>query len=345
MTTSNVAVVGCGYWGRNLVRNFADLGVLGAVVDANPTAAKIEADKYGVAAKTLDEALADSGITGLAVAAPAELHADIALKAFAAGKHVFVEKPIALSIADAEAMREAATKAGRALMVGHLLRYHPAFETLLGLVRSGELGELQYAYSNRLSLGKFRTEENTLWSLAPHDVSMLLALFGEEPVSVSGSGGAFVTPGVEDEYRLDMTFKDGRRAHVFTSWLHPFKEHRLVVVGDKGMAVFEDSLAGKEKLRLFRHQIDTCGRAPEPKKAEPDFVPYPVSEPLRNECQHFLDCCDGKAKPRTDANEAIAVLRVLMAAGRQPPELVLMAHQPLATKIHTIHLPNPEIVG
>jgi UDP-2-acetamido-3-amino-2,3-dideoxy-glucuronate N-acetyltransferase len=310
-----VAVIGCGYWGKNLVRNFAEIGALGAVVDADPAAAQREADTYKVKALTLEAALADPEIVGIAVAAPAGLHAEIALKAFAAGKHVFVEKPIALSIADAESMKAAAERAGRALMVGHLLQYHPAFETLLGLVHSGALGKLRYAYSNRLSLGKFRVEENALWSFAPHDVSMLLALFGEEPISVKGAGGAFVTPGIEDEYRLDMTFADGRRAHVFASWLHPFKEHRLVVVGEKAMAVFEDSLAGSDKLRLYRHKVETSGRTPEPKKADAEPIPYPVSEPLRNECEHFLACCAGKNPPRTDANEAIAVLRVLMAAG------------------------------
>ncbi len=311
-----VAQVGCGYWGRNLARNFKQLGALAAVCDQNLDTARREAEVNDVPARALEDVLADPTVSAIATASPAEAHADIALRAFAAGKHVFVEKPIALSIADAETMRDAADKAGRVLMVGHLLQYHPAFETLLRLVRNGELGKLRYAYSNRLSLGKLRTEENALWSFAPHDVSMLLAVFGEEPVKVTGSGGAYVTPNIEDEYRLDMTFKGGGRAHVFASWLHPFKEHRLVLVGETAMAVFEDSLAGKDKLRLYRHQIDTSGRVPEPKKAEPEFVPYPASEPLRNECQHFLDCCEGKTKPRTDANEAIAVLRTLMATGR-----------------------------
>jgi predicted dehydrogenase len=316
MSTSNpkIAQLGCGYWGKNLARNFAELGALAAVIDVDPATAKREAEKYNARAISLEEALADSSIVGISVAVPAEAHADVALKAFTAGKHVFVEKPIALSIADAEKMKAAAEKAGRSLMVGHLLQYHPAFETLLGLVRKGELGKLRYAYSNRLSLGKFRVEENALWSFAPHDVSMLLALFGEEPISVKGAGGAFVTPGVEDEYRLDMTFGDGRRAHVFASWLHPFKEHRLVVVGEKAMAVFEDSRAGPEKLRLYRHKVATSGRTPEPEKADAEPIPYPSSEPLRNECEHFLACCAGNNPPRTDANEAIAVLRVLMAA-------------------------------
>ena len=314
MSTAGVAVVGCGYWGKNLVRNFAEIGALRAVVDADSVSAGREADKYKVRALTLDAALADPTIVGIAVAVPAELHADIALRAFSAGKHVFVEKPIALSMEDANAMKAAAEKAGRSLMVGHLLQYHPAFETLLGLVRRGGLGKLRYAYSNRLSLGKLRVEENALWSFAPHDVSMLLALFGEEPVSVKGAGGAYVTKGIEDEFRLDMTFADGRRAHVFASWLHPFKEHRLVVVGETAMAVFEDSAACSDKLRLYRHTIDTSGRAPEPKKADPEPIPYPSTEPLKNECEHFLACCAGKTRPRTDAVEAIAVLKILKAA-------------------------------
>lgn len=314
MNDATIAVIGCGYWGKNLVRNFAEIGALRAVVDADPAAARREADKYGAAALTLEAALADPQIAGIAVAVPAELHADIALKGFAAGKHVFVEKPIALSMEDAHAMKAAAEKADRSLMVGHLLQYHPAFETLLELVRKGGLGKLRYAYSNRLSLGKLRVEENALWSFAPHDVSMLLALFGEEPASVRGAGGAYVTQGIADEFRLDMTFADGRRAHVFASWLHPFKEHRLVVVGETGMAVFEDSAAGPDKLRLYRHTIDTSGRAPEPKKAEAEPIPYPAYEPLKNECEHFLACCAGRARPRTDAVEAIAVLRILKAA-------------------------------
>ncbi len=309
-----VAQVGCGYWGKNLARNFFELGALRAIVDPDPATARREAERLGVSTSTLEAVLADPSIAGLSIAAPAEQHAELALKAFAAGKHVFVEKPIALSIADAEAMRTAAEKAGRCLMIGHLLRYHPAFEALLKLVRDGELGQLRYAYSNRLSLGKFRTEENALWSFAPHDVSMLLALFDSEPVSVTGGGGAFVTAGIEDEYRLDMRFSGGGRAHVFVSWLHPFKEHRLVVVGDKAMAVFEDSLTGADKLKLYRHKVDLGGRAPEPVKAEPERIPFATTEPLKSECEHFLACCSGQLRPRTDAAEAIAVLKVLKAA-------------------------------
>lgn len=311
----SIVVVGCGHWGRNHVRNFAGLGALAGVVDPHPPTAQAISEQFKVPALSLDEALADPAVLGLAVATPAETHADIAVRAFAAGKHVFVEKPIALTPDDGERMKAAAVAAGRKLMVGHLLQYHPAFVTLLGMVRNGELGKLRYAYSNRLSLGKFRLEENALWSFAPHDVSMLLALFGEEPVQVTCSGGAYVTPGIEDENRLDMTFADGRRAHVFASWLHPFKEHRLVVVGETAMAVFEDSAPAERKLMLYRHTIRTGQGAPLPEKADGEAVAYPAGEPLAEECAHFLACVRGDIEtPRTDADEALRVLRVLNRA-------------------------------
>lgn len=311
MTSPKIAVVGAGYWGKNLVRNFAGLGGLGAIVDPRPDIAGPLSQQFGAPVLELDAALASPEIAGLAVAAPAETHADIALAAFAAGKHVYVEKPMALTVADAERMLAASGKAGRALMVGHLLQYHPAFVTLLARVRDGDLGQLRTAYSHRLSLGKTRLEENVLWSFAPHDVSMLLALFDAEPVKVSGAGGAFLTPGVEDEYRLDMAFANGARAHVFASWMHPFKEHRLVVAGDKAMAVFEDSAKEGEKLRLYRHGFDMNKRPPEPAKAEMEPIPFPKDEPLQQECAHFLDCIAAGKRPRTDGTEGLRVLRVL----------------------------------
>jgi UDP-2-acetamido-3-amino-2,3-dideoxy-glucuronate N-acetyltransferase len=308
----NVAVIGCGHWGKNHVRNFAELGALGAVVDPHaPTAEKFALD-YGVPALSFDEAIASADIDGVVIAAPAELHADLAIKAYDNGKHVFVEKPIALTMEDGERMKAAAEKAGKALMVGHLLQYHPAFVALREFVKGGGLGQLRYAYSHRCSLGKFRVEENALWSFAPHDVSMLLALFGEAPETVRGMGGAYVTEGIEDECRLDMQFAGGGRAHVLATWLHPFKEHRLIVVGETGMAVFEDSAQGEEKLRLYHHAIDTSGPVPTPSKADWEPLAYGDDEPLKTECQHFLDACAGHHAPLTDADEALRVLDVLI---------------------------------
>ncbi|WP_109259396.1 Gfo/Idh/MocA family protein [Hyphobacterium indicum] len=307
-----IAVIGCGHWGKNHVRNFAELGALAAVVDPHAPTAEKFAQEYGVPALSFDEAIASAEIDGVVISAPAELHADLAIKAYDNGKHVFVEKPIALTMEDGERMKAAAEKAGKTLMVGHLLQYHPAFVALRNFVLDGGLGKLRYAYSHRCSLGKFRVEENALWSFAPHDVSMLLALFGGAPESVRGMGGAYITEGIEDECRLDMTFAGGGRAHVLATWLHPFKEHRLIVVGETGMAVFEDSAQGAEKLRLYRHTIDTSGREPVPSKAEWEPLVYGDDEPLQTECRHFLEACAGKHPPLTDADEALRVLDVLI---------------------------------
>ncbi|MGF1543111.1 MAG: Gfo/Idh/MocA family oxidoreductase [Parvularculaceae bacterium] len=310
-----VAVIGAGHWGKNLARNFAELGALAAVCDPNPETAAREAEKNGVEVKSFEDVLQDDGVAAVAIAAPAELHADLALEAFAADKHVYVEKPLALTREEGRRMLAAADDAGRVLMVGHLLQYHPAFEAALACVRDGGVGALRYAYSHRLSLGKFRRAENALWSFAPHDVSMLLALFGEAPETVSGRGGSYVTDGVEDEYRVDMTFSGGRRAHVFASWLHPFKEHRLVIVGEKGMIVFEDSNPdAAQKLRLYRHGVAVGDHDPIPTKVDAEAIPYASHEPLKQECAHFLECAATGATPRTDGVEAMAVLDALLRA-------------------------------
>jgi len=312
MTNVNVAVVGCGYWGKNLARNFAQLGALKAIVDPNPETAKTHADAHNVTAMDMATALADDSIHAVVIAAPAELHKVLTLEAIAAGKHVYVEKPLALSVADGEEMRDAAKAAGVTLMVGHLLQYHPIFVALRDRVRAGELGKLRYAYSNRLSMGKFRLEEDAFWSLAPHDVSMVLALFDEAPSEVRGGGLDFITPGVADESRIDMVFPSGGRAHVFASWLHPFKEQRLVVVGDKAMAVFEDSQPDwDKKLAFYRHDVDMSGPVPSPVKADVEYIGVPHGEPLKSECQHFLDCVASSETPFSDAEEALRVLRVL----------------------------------
>lgn len=311
MSVVKVAVVGCGYWGKNLARNFAELGALSAIVDPNSDTAKFHANTHSVAAMDMATALADDSIAGVVIAAPAELHKVLALEAIAAGKHVYVEKPLALSVADGEIMRDAAVKARVILMVGHLLQYHPVFVALREKVRAGDLGKLRYAYSNRLSMGKFRLEEDAFWSLAPHDVSMLLALFGEAPSEVRGGGLDFITPGIADESRLDMVFPSGGRAHVFASWLHPFKEQKLVVVGEKAMAVFDDAAPWEEKLGVYNHDIDMSNRVPAPVKAAVEYIDVPKGEPLKSECQHFLDCIANDDVPFTDAEEALRVLRVL----------------------------------
>ena len=309
-----VAVIGCGYWGKNLVRKFHDLGVLAAVSDPSPEVQKRMQDEYGVAARGYDDILADDSIGAVVIAAPAEMHCDMALKAFSAGKHVYVEKPIALSIRDAEKMCVAADRSGKTLMVGHLLQYHPVFLKLKDMVRDGELGKLRYIYSNRLNTGLLRTEENVLWSFAPHDFSMILALAGEEPDKVDGFGSSFLDSRLSDFASVHMSFPNNIRAHVNVSWLHPTKEQRLIVVGDKAMAVFDDRADWPEKLVVYRHKAEIRdGAAFLEKDIEGSAVAVEAFEPLLNECKHFIRFVETGETPYTDGYEALRVLKVLRA--------------------------------
>ncbi|PWC42139.1 Gfo/Idh/MocA family oxidoreductase [Azospirillum sp. TSO22-1] len=311
-----VAVVGCGYWGINLVRNFHLTEALAAICEANPARAAELSAQFGVPNRTLDEVLADPEIDALVLATPAETHAALALRAIAAGKHVFVEKPLALAEEDAAKVRKAAEAAKRVVMVGHLLQYHPAFLRLKQLVAEGRLGRLRYIYSNRLNLGKFRRTENVFWSFAPHDISMILALAGEAPESVHAVGHSYLYNGIADVTTTQMKFANGINGHIHVSWLHPNKEQKLVVVGEAGMAVFDDGQAWTHKLVLYPHRVAWRDGAAEPAKA--DAIPVEVlpAEPLRLECLHFLECVRDARRPRTDVNEGIGVLSVLEAAQR-----------------------------
>lgn len=310
-----IAQVGCGHWGKNLARNFADLGVLGAVADDHPeTAARIAA-QTGTEVRTFESLLMDPAIAGIALATPAITHVEMASRAISAGKHVFVEKPLALDPADGERLVQQAEDSGRVLMVGHLLQYHPIFVALRDLVADSELGALRYIYSNRLSLGKFRTEENVLWSFAPHDLSMMLSLTGEEPDHVTADGAAILSGSLADWCTCWMHFPSGVRGHIQTSWLHPFKEQRLTVIGDKAMAVFEDSAPQwEQRLALYRHQVDRTGHVPVPIKAEAEYVAVAPDEPLQAECRHFVECIRTGARPRTDGREGLRVLNTLSRA-------------------------------
>jgi UDP-2-acetamido-3-amino-2,3-dideoxy-glucuronate N-acetyltransferase len=312
---ASIAHVGYGYWGRNLARNFSELGVLDTIVDPDPDAAAAAAAALGAKAAAFEDVLSDPHIDGISIASPAEMHFGHAMAALKAGKHVYVEKPLALDVAEAESLHETALRSGLTLMVGHLLQYHPVYVKLRAMVEEGEFGRLLYVYSNRMSLGKFRREENVLWSFAPHDISMLLGLFGSEPSHVSAQGTVSHTPGIADMVTLQMHFPGGGSGHIQVCWMHPFKEQRLVVIGEKAMAVFEDSEPDwNAKLKLYRHEIDTSGPVPMPQKADPELVAVPRSEPLRNECMHFCACIDQRQKPLTDGIEGLGVLRTLQKA-------------------------------
>jgi UDP-2-acetamido-3-amino-2,3-dideoxy-glucuronate N-acetyltransferase len=307
----NVAVIGMGLWGRNLVRNFHELGVLRTVCDSDEAlGATVEKSYPGVAFTTdLEKVLTDASIHAIAIAAPAVTHHMIAKAGLLAGKDVYVEKPLATNLADGEELVRLSRERGRVLMVGHILRYHPAVEKLADLIESGDLGRVQYFYSNRLNIGKIRTEENILWSFAPHDISVMLALLNEEPVSLSCRGEDYVNRGVVDVTLSEFRFPSGVRSHIFVSWLHPFKEQRLVVVGSNKMAVFDDT--AKDKLVLYPHKVEWKNRVPTAVKADLEVVALGAAEPLKNECRHFVDCVKDRRQPLTDAEEGLRVLRIL----------------------------------
>lgn len=310
-----VAVLGAGHWGKNLVRNFAELGALAAVVDPDSSTAESLVAVHGGAVMSMDAVLADPQIAAVAIVAPAPLHHGLARRALDAGKHVYVEKPVALTLADAEDLVRAAAESGLTLMVGHLLQYHPVFLALKALVEAGELGRIRHLYSNRLSLGKIRREEDVLWSFAPHDISMILALAGEEPDRVSGVGAFLLDDRIADSVTVHLGFPSGATGHVFASWVSPFKEQKLVVIGDKAMAVFDDTRSlWEEKLAVFREPVVWKDGAPQAVKGEPEWVEAPRGEPLKAECTHFLDCVAQGRTPRTDGAEGLRVLRVLTRA-------------------------------
>ena len=307
-----VAVIGAGYWGKNLVRNFYSLKALGAICDSDSERLESFKQQYPEAKtfRAYSDVLGDTTIRGVAIATPAEAHADAVREALLAGKDVFVEKPLCLSVEEGKRLVELAKNKDRILMVGHLLWYHPAILKLKQLIAAGELGRLQYMYSNRLNLGKIRREENILWSFAPHDISVILGLLNEMPDTVRAQGGNYLHQQIADVTVSLLSFPSGVKAHIFVSWLHPYKEQKLVVVGDRKMAVFDD-LEKKDKLLLYPHSIDWKNQIPVPNKAEAQPVELDSLEPLQAECQHFLDCIVSRSRPRTDGEEGIRVLSVL----------------------------------
>ena len=313
-----ISVIGAGYWGKNLIRNYAQLGSLHGFYDTDSQQKeKIQAAyAHAISFDTVSDLLDDDQCDGVIIATPAETHGALARQALEAGKNVFVEKPLCLNLQEAETLRDLAARNNLILMVGHMLRYHPAFIALKEHVKAGKIGHLRYIYSNRLSLGKIRREENALWSFAPHDISMILALSGATPSQVVSNGEAYLTPGVADTTLTHMTFADGLQAHIFVSWLHPYKEQRLVVVGSEGMVVFNDVENGPEKLMHYEHQVGWTDDLPTVEKADAQAIFYDAVEPLAQECRHFLECIESGQSPVTDAQEGINVLSVLDASQR-----------------------------
>jgi UDP-2-acetamido-3-amino-2,3-dideoxy-glucuronate N-acetyltransferase len=313
----NVAVVGAGYWGVNLVRVFHRLGVLGRICDFDPMRLEKLAGEYpDVRVEAGYTALLeDPSIGAVVIATPAETHYEIARQALMAGKDVFVEKPMTLRAAETEDLTMLAARHGRILMVGHLLEFHPAIIRLQELIDQGHLGRIEYIYSNRLNLGKVRREENALWSFAPHDISVILMLLKQLPIQVTATGGTYLQPNIADVTVSTMLFARGTRAHIFVSWLHPYKEQKLVVVGEKRMAVFDD-VRKTGKLQLYDKRIDLVDGQFVVERPVGQEVEFPAVEPLMVECEHFLECVKTRQAPKTDGADAWRVLKVMEASQR-----------------------------
>ena len=314
-TRKHIAVVGAGYWGKNLVRNFAQLNALHTVCEANTELhTQLQHTAHGAEFVTsFEQVLQNPEIEGVVIATPAITHARLTAQALKAGKDVFCEKPLALSYNEARQLHELAQEHERMLMVGHILEYHPAILRLRELIAQEELGAIRYIYSNRLNLGKVRQEENILWSFAPHDIAVILRLIGDLPFQVMASGGAYIQPNIADITMTQLSFDNGVSAHIFVSWLNPFKEQKLVVVGAKKMAVFDDVA---KSLILYDQRVDLEAGQPVPVKGEGQPVAFGEQEPLRAECQAFLDAISSRQPPLTDSKSGMRVLRVLQAAQR-----------------------------
>jgi predicted dehydrogenase len=307
-----IAVLGCGYWGSNHIRTLKSLGALYAVSDANGARAEGFASEQECLAVEPDALFGRDDVDAIVMALPPQFHAEAAIRAVEAGKDVLVEKPIALNVADAERAVAAAKANGRVFMTGHVLRFHPAFEQLKQLIDDGELGTVKYIHSHRLGLGKFHTENDALWDLAPHDLSMILAITGAEPSEIRGEGAALLDH-LSDFAHLHMRFPGGLRSHLFASRLNPYRERRLTVVGTRAMAVFDDVEPWERKLAVYRHAVWQDSGHWAFTTNEPSYVPVASGMPLTRELEHFIGCIRTRAHPRTDGEEAIRVLRILTA--------------------------------
>jgi len=318
-----VGLVGCGYWGPNLARNLHQIPQteLTACCDLNPQVLSRSRTLYPQTTATdrFSDLLEDAAIEAVVVATPARTHFALARSALEAGKHVLVEKPLAMSSGDAESLIELAKQQGLVLMVGHIFEYHPAVREIKSLIDNGELGELYYIYSTRVNLGRVQSDINALWSIAPHDVSILHYLLGSVPESVSARGGTFLNGGVEDVVFLVLSFAGGVLGHVHASWLDPSKVRRMTVVGSRRMVIYDD-VADEGKIKIYdkgvyRRGEDAFGEFQYRVHSGDIAIPkLEMKEPLRVECIHFADCIRKGVKPQTDGLNGLRVVQVLEAA-------------------------------
>jgi len=317
MTTIKVGIAGLGYWGPNLARNFAGIGgcEVAWLCDADPGALERVGRSIPAARRTADlgDLLGDPELDAIVLATPVPTHAELAVQVLEAGKHCFVEKPLAQDVESAERAVAAADASGRILMVGHLLEYHPGVAKLKEIARGGELGDIHYIYSNRLNLGKLRADENALWSLGAHDVSVLLHLADEEPYEIEARGESYMRPGIEDVVFGFLRFPSGLAAHLHLSWLDPHKERRFTIVGSRRMATFDD-MDLERKVTIFDKGFDQPGGSWGEyitRSGDIHSPAIPNREPLRLECEHFLACVREGRTPLSDGRSGLRVVRVL----------------------------------
>ena len=314
-----IGLIGAGAWGKNHLRNLNSLGVLRCVLETSDIITKQRKSDYPDVefVKTTDAFFAKEDIKGVVIAAPAELHYKLTKQALLAGKDVLVEKPLALKVSEGEELVKIAAENNRILMVGHILQYHSAVIKLKEMIDAGELGRIRYIYSNRLNIGKLRTEENVLWSFAPHDISLIIMFMnGEGPQSVQAHGGSYLSENIYDTTLTTVDFKSGVQGHVFVSWLHPFKEQKLVVVGSEKMVVFDD--VSKEKLFIYPHKIHwEKGKIPVAQKEDYITLDLELKQPLEEELRHFIHCIETRETPKTDGKEGLTVLKVLEEAQKK----------------------------
>ena len=309
----SVVVVGCGHWGKNLIRNFSDIGELSAVCDDDKLLARKFSEKYKVPSLSYDEVLRSS-CRAVVIAVPAKDHAKLSMEAFEANKHVYVEKPLAMNRIEADEMIKKSKEKGLHLMVGHLLQYHPVFRKLKEMNINKEFGEIEYIYSNRLSFGKIRSEENVIWSFAPHDISMILSLINSDIKNIHTKKTVLYQKGIPDMATIYLEFDSGVKGHITCSWVNPIKEQKLVLIGSKATAIFDDTLQWDRKLMFLPQKINFQKTPPEALKKEPEFIKIDEKEPLKEECKYFIDLLNGKVSGLTDGEEGKKVLEVLEAS-------------------------------
>lgn len=314
MMKARICVVGAGRWGKNHIRTLDGLGALAGIVDTDDAnLARLAAQYPRAQTFTSVKPALEWGFDGFIVATPAQTHVELASFLLENRRPVLVEKPLALTAAEARALQELSEKRETLLMVGHVLLFHPAIRRIQGLISEGKIGRLQYLYSNRLNLGTVRTEENILWSFAPHDISVFQFLVGSQPAEVVTRGGAFLQPGIHDTTMTVITYPNNVVGHIFVSWLHPFKEHRVVIIGSKGMLSYEDSHEAKDIL-FYEKGIDWIQGEPVARDGPTEVIPYDRSLPLTEELRYFIEHLGDKSVAIANAADGVAVLEILEQA-------------------------------